>query len=171
MRKINKIDFLLIFMDIKIRKAVEDDVKIILEFNQELFDYEYENFDKTLDCQWPPNNKNYFKNSINKDNSVALVAVDGKKVVGYLVGCLAESEDYRKISKIAEIDNMFVISEYRNKGVGSFLCEEFFNWVRSKGIRRAKVIVSAKNESAIAFYKKCGFSDYNYIFELDVSLK
>jgi len=50
----------------KIRKATLKDLEAIRKLNQELFKYEYKNFDKTLNCNWPLNNKKYFINAITK---------------------------------------------------------------------------------------------------------
>lgn len=152
---------------IEIKKATIENVKDILNLNQQLFNYD-KNFDKTLDPTWPSNNKKYFKNSIINKNSLALVVVDNAEIVGYLIGTINEAEDYRNIQKIAELDNMFILPKYRKKGIGTDLCGKFFKWAKEKGIKRASVIVSEQNSKAINYYKKCGFLDYNLILEAKI---
>lgn len=151
--------------NIKIKKATLENINDILNLNQQLFDYDHKNFDKTLDCSWPSNNKKYFKNSITSKNSLALVVVDKEKVIGYLMGSINNAEDYRNIKKIAELDNMFILPQYRKKGIGIDLCKKFFKWAREKGIERVKVIVSEQNNKAISYYKKCGFLGYDLTLE------
>ncbi len=152
----------------EIRKARVEDVNDILRLNQKLFDNEYSNFDKTLDCGWPPNNKDYFKDSIKDENFISLVAVSNRKIIGYLIGSIHKAEEYRKLKELAEVDNTFVLEEHRGKGVGKKLFEEFLEWSKKRGIDRMKVVASSKNKKAINFYKKCGFKDYNLTLEGDI---
>jgi len=154
--------------EIKIQKAIIENLKEILELNQKLCDYDYKNFDDTIDCTWPSNNKRYFKESIESEDSLTLVVLDEEKIIGYLIGSIGNAEDYRKINKIAEIDNMFVLSEYQNKGIGKSLIKRFFEWAKEKGIKRVKVVASAENTKAINFYEKNKFLNYNIILEKDI---
>ncbi len=151
-----------------IKEAEMKHLKDILNLNQQLFDYEYENFDKTLDCSWSPNNEKYFKNSITKDDSLALVVLIKNKVIGYLIGSIKKAEDFRNIKKLAEIDNMIILSEYRKKGIGTSLCKRFIDWAKKKGIRRIKVVASANNIKTINFYRKNKFKDYDLTLETDI---
>ena len=155
-------------MEIVIKKATLENLKDIINFNQQLFDYDYGNFDKTLDCSWPSNNEDYYRDSITKEDSLALVVFADNKIVGYLIGNLTKPEDYRKIGKLAEIDNMFILSEVRGQGVGTSLCERFFKWAKEKGAKRIKVVASAQNKKAIKCYRKNGFEDYNLTLERDI---
>ena len=82
-------------MNLEYRDANLDDVKEIIELNQKLFDYEFKNFDNTLDCSWPSKNKDYFEGLVKSENSFLMVVIDGKKVIGYLAGSISESESYR----------------------------------------------------------------------------
>jgi ribosomal protein S18 acetylase RimI-like enzyme len=155
-------------MEVQIKKASIDNLKAIINLNQKLFDNEYKNFDKTLDCSWPAKNKKYFKESIKGKDTLALVVIMGEEVVGYAIGRIRKARDSRKIFKIAELENIFVLPECRSKGIGCSLCEKFFKWADEKGIKRAKVRVSAKNKRAIEYYKKCGFSDHDLVLEIDL---
>jgi len=155
-------------MKIEIRGAKSKDVKEIISLNQKLFNYEYNNFDKTLDCSWPPKNENYFKKSVEDKNSIVLVAVSNRNIIGYLIGSIHKAEDYREIKEVVEVDNTFVVEEHRRKGIGKELFKKFLEWAKKKETRRMKVVASAKNKDAINFYKKCGFIDYNLTLERDI---
>jgi len=155
-------------MEVEIKEATLEYLKDIINFNKKLFEFEYKNFDKTLDCSWPPKNKEYFKNSIKGKDSLALVVLDKGKIIGYLIGNIKKAKNYRNIKKIAELDNMFILPDYRNKGIGSLLCKRFLDWVKSRDVKRVRVVVSEKNKGAINCYKKCGFSEYNLILEQDL---
>jgi len=153
----------------EIREAKIEDVDDILNLNQKLFDYEFANFDDTLDCSWSPKNRDYFENAVKNKNSIALVAISDGKIIGYLIGSIHKTEDYRKLKEIVEVDNTFVDEEHRNKGVGKKLFEKFLEWAKNKGMNRMKVVASSKNKGARGFYKKCGFNDYNFTLEAEIN--
>ena len=154
-------------MEIEIRKATIEDLEIILDLNLKLFEKEYQEFDKTFDCEWTKSEegRKYFSNRILKDSGCALIAsVDGR-VVGYLVGGFVKPESYRLVSKMVELEDMYVLEEFRSKGVGAKLCEQFLAWADEKGVKRLRVTASAQNKRAIEFYRKNGFEDYDITLE------
>ena len=153
----------------KIRKAILKDIKKIIALNQKLFDYEYKNFDKTLDCNWPSKNEKYFKNSITDKNSFALVAIENNKIIGYFIGNIKKVADYRNIKKIAEGDNAYILPDYQRKGVGTQFYKRFLEWAKSKGVNRIKAIVSATNKQLINWHKKIGFTEHNLTLEMDLN--
>ena len=62
--------------------------------------------------------KKYFTNAINND--IVFVAEKEGKIVGYLVGSICEPSSYIKVL-FAELDNMFILENYRKYGIGSGL--------------------------------------------------
>lgn len=151
-----------------IRKARKEDINSIISLNQQLFDNEYEKFDKTLDCSWPSKNRKYFENAISSKNFLSLVNILDGKIVGYLIGSINESGRVRKTMKIAELNNMLVIEKQRGKGIGRKLFEEFLKWAKERRAKRMRVVSSAKNIQAINFYKKCGFFDWELTLEKEI---
>lgn len=155
-------------MAVKIESATIKNLKDIQNLNHQLCIKEYGEFDKTINKDYPIQKigEEYFKERIK--NGCALVAIDGDKIVGYLVGGIAETDDYRNISKLAEAENMFVLLEYRSSGIGKRLFDEFIKWCKSKGVKRVCVVASAKNTRAIEFYKREGFNDYSLVLEKEI---
>ncbi|MFZ1720992.1 MAG: GNAT family N-acetyltransferase [Microgenomates group bacterium] len=84
------------------------------------------------------------------------VAVDEENtIVGIITGYLCpmlRSGSYR-----AEIEEFFVKSGYRGKGIANELMDAFFDWCNEKGVK--KVNLESDNEllRAHGFYKKYGF--------------
>ena len=152
----------------KIRKATLKDFKKIIALNQKLFDYEYENFDKTLDCNWPSKNEKYFKNSITDKNSFALVAIENNKIIGYFIGNIKKVANYRNIKKIAEGGNAYILPDYQRKAIGTQFYQKFLRWSKNKGVNRIKAIVSAKNRQSINWHKKIGFVEHDLVLEMDL---
>jgi len=152
-------------MDVKIRIATSGDLKSIQGLNHELCKKEYENFDQTINPDWPlrPEGRTYFEERINK--GFAFVATAGKEVVGYAVGGLVNPELYRNGMMIAELENMIVLEKYRSAGTGTKLVDAFFDWCKRMKVNRVRVVVSAQNSRAIDFYRRNGFENYNACLE------
>lgn len=153
--------------EVKVLIATLENLKDIQNLNLLLFKKESSEFDSTLNYSWPfsKDGKKYFKEKIKGKNGCAFLALCDGKIVGYLVGGMNKSENYRNISKMAELENMFVLEEYRNSKIGAKLVQEFLNWCREKKINRMRVVISAQNIKAINFYKKFGFKDYALTLE------
>ena len=70
------------------------------------------------------------------------------------VGCGA----FRKIDeKIVEIKRMFVVSEFRGKGIASKLLLELERWALELNFEQTILETGVKQPEAIAFYKKLGY--------------
>lgn len=87
------------------------------------------------------------------------------KTVGYLTGGIQKAEDYRNIKFTCELTSMWVDEDYRSRGVGKKLIEEFEKWCKEKSILRLRVVASAQNKQGINFYKREGFEEYNLTLE------
>jgi GNAT superfamily N-acetyltransferase len=152
----------------EIKKAKEENLKDIQKLNHQLCIKENEEFDKTINKDYPIQKKGeeYFRERIT--NGCVLIAVIKNKIIGYLAGAIVEAEDYRNISKLAETENMFVLPEFRSKGVGKKLLDEFISWCKSKKANRIKTVASIQNKESINFYKREGFKDYNLELEKEL---
>ena len=146
--------------DVLIRKAKIDDLIIIQELNNGLFELEKENYDSTLTRNWPltEEGKEYFTDLIN--NSYVIVAELDNNIVGYLAGSINEKGSYEEV-QYGEINNMFIKDKCRGLGIGKSLINNFKNYCKSNGINNLKVTASYKNKNAIEFYKKSGFEEFD----------
>jgi len=158
-------------MEPKIEVATIDDLKNIQELNLLLFKKEREEFDKTLNCEWPmsEDGEAYFKECITGEEKCAFVARLDDKIVGYLVGRTHKDKVFHRILPLlAGLDNMLVLEEYRGKGIGTRLYQSFKDWSKSKGIGKIQVLASIQNTDGINFYHQNGFVDYDLILESDI---
>ena len=155
------------FMSVEVRIATMDDLKTIQNLNKKLFDEEFEKYDKTINCNWPISDegREFYEERITKDSGCAFVLIEDSKIIGYLVASLSEDEFYRCIDSFAELDDMYILEEYRSKGYGGLLYSRFIQWCYGKKVKRLKVLVTAKNKQAIKFYKRKGFDEYNVTLE------
>lgn len=147
-------------MKINIRKANLNDLIYIQNLNNLLFDLEYNNYDSTLKLGWPfeKDGEEYFIDKI-KNNLIFVAEINGK-IVGYLACSILEEISY-SIETFAELENMYIDTNYRGYGIGSKLIDEFKNYCKNIGIENIKVTAYSENKQAINFYMKNGFQDYN----------
>lgn len=154
-------------MEVKIKPARIENLQEIQKLNLLLFQKEHKEFDQNIDCNWTFSKEGevYFKKRITQDNSCLFLACIEGKAIGYLAGSLVDKCEYRILTAFAELENIYILDEYRNKGIGTKLYQAFLDWCKSKGIQRLKVETSARNTSAIKFYRKNGFRDFDLILE------
>lgn len=70
------------------------------------------------------------------------------------VGCGAFKE---LETNIAELKRMFVVPEYRGKGIASKIIVELENWEQQENYTTSVLETSIRLENAIALYKKMGY--------------
>jgi len=51
-------------------------------------------------------------------------------------------------------------------GLGTKLVKDFIGWCKNNNIDYLSVTASAQNNSAIKFYRKCGFEDYDSTLQI-----
>lgn len=154
--------------EVLIRKAKPEELKVIQDLNYKLFLFDYGR-DPELNIKWPYEKagEDYFRKMIAGEIGICFVAELEGKVIGYLAGCRKlETPSYRPVKR-AELENIFVLEEYRGTGAGTKLANEFINWSRSKGCTHIFVVPYAENKGAIDFYQKVGFKPY--ALELEIS--
>jgi ribosomal protein S18 acetylase RimI-like enzyme len=82
---------------------------------------------------------------------LVMLAVHDKADVGYcLVTISAENR--------AEIDSLFVMAEYRNRGLGAMMMSRALAWLESRRVASIAVEVITGNDSAQRFYERYGFA-------------
>lgn len=147
-------------MEVQIKRADIEYLPHIQNLNNQLFELEYNNFDSALRVGWTfeKEGETYLKHMLN--NEIVYIALDKEdNVIGYLAGSTNIQGSYVTKS-LAEIDNMFVLEEYRKYGIGSKLINKFKEYCLQNRIEEIKVTASAKNINAIHFYKKNGFDEF-----------
>ncbi|MBT2971112.1 MAG: GNAT family N-acetyltransferase [Candidatus Thiodiazotropha sp. (ex Ctena orbiculata)] len=56
------------------------------------------------------------------------------------------------------IEDLVVSESYRGRGIGQALLEHLIQWADKKGLTRLQLLADRDNQSALAFYKKQGWS-------------
>lgn len=156
-------------MEFTIRQATEKDFSVIQRLNAASFVNDAAN-DDVLDTEWPYSQQGvgYYKESLVDTKKCVFIAEDtDKNSLGYIMGSSVNKFRYRNV-RTGELENMFVVSNWRRRGVGKALVGELRRWMKAKGVDRMYVSAYAKNEDAIRFYDSCGFDLWEVGLEMKV---
>jgi GNAT superfamily N-acetyltransferase len=141
----------------KIRHATQEDLDILLRFEQGMIQIERP-FDATL--KEGPNHYYDLPAMIASPEAELVVA----EIDGVIVGCgyarIEAAKHYLKHTHHAYLGFMYVDPTYRGKGVNSLIIEELTKWAISKNVFELRLDVYQDNERAIRAYEKVGFKRY-----------
>jgi (aminoalkyl)phosphonate N-acetyltransferase len=136
-----------------IRQANMEDSERIFKFICELeeTDFDYSIFEK------------YYKANLTNEDNIYLVAVNNNNmVIGYL-SCHGQLILHH-LSKVFEIQELFVEKEYRNQQIGQRLIEQLEDILKKKNHSFLEVATNIKRLNTHKFYNKCGFTQSHYKF-------
>ncbi|GAC1444486.1 MAG: hypothetical protein NVSMB63_13900 [Sediminibacterium sp.] len=140
-------------MSIKVRSADSDDATSIFQFICEL---EESSFDYTVF-------ESYYITNIRNLNYIYLVAVnDVNTVIGY-ISCHGQILLHH-CGKVFEIQELFVVEEYRHRGIGQLLLQSVESSLAKQDVKSLEVTANNNRIQTHAFYKKSGFSQTHLKF-------
>jgi len=138
---------------VEIRKAertdIDEFVKIYTESYRGLENYAYT---RKRDV------KNYFKWLLSRDKDGVMVAVIENKAVGF-VACDTNWFSIFERKMVGEIHEIFVLPEYRGRGIGTKLLEKSLEYSLEKKRKVAELWVGRTNYRARKFYASKGFEE------------
>ena len=88
-----------------------------------------------------------------EDQHYIVAEIDGK-----LVGFILVEVSGMYVGR-GSVDDLYIQSEYRNKGIGKALLQAAFEWLKDNGVKRVGLGVHKSNEVAIKLYKSMGFEE------------
>jgi len=130
----------------KIRKAVLSDVKAIFNLGKSVDEFQVSDEVVTF---WP---EDILKNCINSETSLLLVAEFNDQISGFII------INYNPSFKKAIIENIYVCPKFRKQGIGRQLLNSALAEIQRFGCEYVCAVVEEKNNAAIEFYTKSGFS-------------
>lgn len=96
----------------------------------------------------PWSRESFWKEASN-ENTLYLLAMDGERVIGYM-GCWLSYDE-------AQVTNVAILPEYRNRGIGTKLFATAIEAVKEKGVTAMTLEVRPTNTPALAIYERYGF--------------
>ncbi|MGK6344030.1 GNAT family N-acetyltransferase [Chryseobacterium sp. DT-3] len=137
------------------REATEQDLKVLLEFEQGIVSAERP-FNSTL----IDGEIHYYDllHLIKSDEALVLVTEEENEIIasGYAL-IKKPGKNYYNFDRYAYLGFMYVKPEHRGKGVNKLILDELISWAKSKDISEIRLDVYAQNESAVKAYEKAGF--------------
>lgn len=137
------------------REATEQDLKILLEFEQGIVLAERP-FNSTL----MDGEIHYYDllHLVQSEDSLVLVTEENDEIIasGY-AKIKRPDNNYSNFEEYAYLGFMYVKPEHRGKGVNKLILDELISWAKSKNISEIRLDVYTQNESAVKAYEKAGF--------------
>lgn len=127
-----------------IRKAEDQDVKILNNFLTLLIRDE-KKYDLGIN-----------ENFIEDETKLIIVAEENGIIMGYLFGVI-KPKDATYNYTTARLDALYVLPEFRKKGIATALIEYFKKWAFAKKAQKLEVSVWSNNKEAKQLYEKAHF--------------
>ncbi|HLK28906.1 MAG TPA: GNAT family N-acetyltransferase [Puia sp.] len=137
-----------------IRKATEQDVHVILAFEQEIINAERP-FDITLKTE--PTYYHDIPKMISSENIYFIVAEINNEIIASAYSRIISSSHYLKHDEHAYLGMMYVVPEHRGKGINKKMIDELIAWSNSRNVHEFRLLVYNENSPAISAYEKSGF--------------
>jgi GNAT superfamily N-acetyltransferase len=158
----------LLAVAISISAAGPGDVDAVVASVAGLFQEDGGRHDAFMLVDWPEREgAAHYRGIVDDPATLLVLARDGGRVVGHLVGKLSEPSAIRT-GRFAVLESMRVAPDARGRGIGTRLVAEFFAWARESGAERASVTAFAANDGAQRFYARHGFAPHAVTFRAAV---
>ena len=128
---------------LKIRNFVDDDLSAIEELEHKAF-------------QVGPYSRRMLKRIFNKKGSFNVVAEEDGRLVGYAVAMPLDLFS-------ADIESIAVDPDFHGRGIGTLIIREIEAEMIKRGYLHSILEVRDRNDEAIGFYKKNGYTALDYL--------
>jgi len=106
--------------------------------------------------------KDNYINKFNVDNNVLYLAYHDDVSVGYIYGYIKEQKGDFVYNTVAHIDALYVLEDYRKRGIASNLIDKFYEWCKKQDVKFVTIGVYKDNVDAYNLYFKQGFETDTY---------
>lgn len=146
-----------------IRKAELADLDVLLEFEKAVIEAERP-FDPTLKSEGAV----YYDipQLIAAPNVEIVVAELDGQVIGSGYARIEESEKYLQHTRHSYLGFMYVVPEFRGKGVNRLIIDTLLRWSYERNVPEIRLEVYSTNAAAIRAYEKAGFSGHQLMMRM-----
>ncbi|MFI5606502.1 GNAT family N-acetyltransferase [Amycolatopsis sp. NPDC051903] len=147
-------------MDPLITTVTVDRIPDLVSSVEALFREDGGRRDATMDVTWPRREgAAYYAHLLTDEDALCLLA-SRDTGTGHLVGRVRRRDPLRPGVVTAVLESLRVAPEARRTGVGTALVAAFASWAGEKGADHCEVTAYSMNATALAFYRRHGFTDF-----------
>ncbi|HVM89788.1 MAG TPA: GNAT family N-acetyltransferase [Puia sp.] len=141
--------------EVIIRKATKQDMDTLLQFEQGVIERE-----RQIDMVINPGKINYYNlpEMIERNDVEIVVAETGNKPIGCGYARVTNAKHYFTNEQFAYLGFMYVLPEYRGRGINKKVIEYLKAWAEKQGLKELRLEVYVENIEAVKAYEKIGFS-------------
>ncbi len=108
------------------------------------------------DGSWDPDTLQHFVQSDMWSDGAALTAFDGLAVAGSVMAYY-DPDPGRNPDRIGHTENVFVVPEWRRRGLARYLLRESLTYLKARGMAAAQLEPRGDNDPALAAYEGMGY--------------
>ena len=140
----------------KIRRADVNDARILGEIHSQSWKVAYKGIvpDSVLDNINADKRQKYFEKALSEKGEEDTLIFKDDKAVGFM--CIGKCRDEDKDDTYGEIWGMYLLPEYWNQGIGTYLINYGLNELKSRNYKKVTLWVLEENINARKFYEKIG---------------
>lgn len=153
----------------RIRRACIEDIDIVIGFGINLLEQHAE-----LDKYFTPKKdadklyRLFLERSLELEDHIFLVAEDSSKLIGYAVAEIQRRSEVFVVAENGYINDVFVMAEYRKKGIANMFLKEIRDWFVGKKVDYVELTVHPNNEIGKRAWSKFGFKDFELRQRVDI---
>ncbi len=102
----------------------------------------------------------YLKKDLFYKSRGVFIAVDSSKVIALILAQWFKPLPISKFKKKGYISNLYILEEYRKKGIAKKLIKKAEEWLKDAGTQHISLEIHVDNKPALDLYKKLGYEDY-----------
>lgn len=107
-----------------------------------------------------------YRQVLQSPTNVAYVVEEEGKIIGFITASIRNVVRYPR--PIMEIDELYVVQEFRKQGIGKQLVEFIEHLAKEKNCCRVYIASHARFETAHKFYEGLGYNKYGLHFYKDL---